>query len=105
MAGHEERMAMWDDLPAAEAVARAWQDPGSPHRFGTWHKRAREDVAYVMPLLARALDRLLEELQDVMPSTDWRLWEWPEGLDPADTVRVDRLRSKIRGRPERGSAL
>jgi hypothetical protein len=98
MAGHEERMAIWDHLPAAEAVARAWMDPGPRH--GTWHKTARADVEYCMPLLARALDRLLVELVDVLPSSDaWRLWEWPEGADPRDTVRTDRLRSALRGRP------
>lgn len=88
---------MWDHLPAAEAIARAWMDPGAPHRFGTWHRQARVDVEYVMPLLARALDRLLLEHADDLPSTDWRLWEWPEGFDPADTVRVDRLRATVRG--------
>jgi hypothetical protein len=98
MPGHDERMAMWDQLPAAEAVARAWRDPGNPSKFGTWHRQARVDVEYCMPLLARALDRLLAELEHKMPSTDWRLWEWPEGLDPADTVRTDRLRSRLRGR-------
>lgn len=97
MTGHDERMAMWDGLPAAEAIARAWMDPGDPSRFGTWHRQARIDVEYCMPLLARALDRLLLELSDILPSTDWRLWEWPEGCDPADTIRVDRLRAKVRG--------
>lgn len=96
MAGHEERMAMWDQLPAAEAVARAWQDPGPD--FGTWHKQARLDIEYCMPLLARALDRLLVELDDVLPSRDWRLWGWPEGFDPRESVRTDRPRRAVRGR-------
>lgn len=63
---------MWDHLPAAEAVARAWSDPG-PKR-GTWHVHARRDVRDLMPLLGRALDRLLEELVDQLPATDPDLW-------------------------------
>lgn len=96
MAGHEERMAIWDDLPAAQAVARAWMTPRPA--AGTWHQQARVDVEYCMPLLARALDRLLIEMADELPSTDWRLWELPEGTHPNDVVRVDQLRAKVRGR-------
>jgi hypothetical protein len=94
----EELLTVWDRLPAAEAVARAWMTPGPAHIHGTWHQQARADVEYCMPLLARALDRLLVELEDQLPSTDWRLWEWPEGAHPNDVVRVDRLRAKVRGR-------
>lgn len=90
-------MAMWDHLPAAEAVARAWTDPGPA--YGTWHKLARADVEYVMPLLARALDRLVDDLADVLPGDyDRLLWGWPEGIDPRESVRTDRLRHAVRGR-------
>jgi hypothetical protein len=67
-----ELVSVWDHLPAAEAVARAWLDPGP--QSGTWHQHARRDVAEILPLLARALDRLLVELNDVLPSTDPDLW-------------------------------
>jgi hypothetical protein len=90
--GFEDLVARFDCYPAAEAVARAWQ-PIDPRRFGTWHRSAREEVAYLMPLLARALDRLLAELDGVMPSTDWDLWA---EIHPSDTVRVDRIRPKVR---------
>lgn len=63
----------WDDLPAAEACARAWLDPGP--QAGTWHKKAKAEIDYLMPLLARALDRLVLEV-DVHP-VDHRLWAWP----------------------------
>ena len=68
----EQLLTVWDHLPPAEAVARAWADPG-PKR-GTWHVHARRDVRDLMPLLGRALDRLLEELVDQLPSTDPDLW-------------------------------
>jgi hypothetical protein len=70
MPGHEERMARWDQLPAAEAAARAWLDPGP--QAGTWHRDAREDVEFLLPMLARALDRLVLEL-DLYPP-DPLLW-------------------------------
>lgn len=96
MSRFEELVQVWDHLPAHEAVARAWMTPRPS--AGTWHQRARADVEYCMPLLARALDRLLLEHADVLPSADWRLWEWPEGTHPNDVVRVDQLRTKVRGR-------
>lgn len=77
--GLRELEERWDDLPAAEAVARAWQDPGPRRKHGTWHPTARDEVRQLMPLLARALDRLLVDLDDVMPETDPSLWEWPVG--------------------------
>jgi hypothetical protein len=69
---YDELMTRWDKLEAAQAVARAWQDPGPRH--GSWHKRAREELAYSMPLLARHLDRLLVELE-LPPVVEWELWE------------------------------
>lgn len=71
--GLRELEEVWDGLPAAEAVARAWRDPGPRH--GSWHKHARRDVGDLMPLLARALDRLLLELLDQLPPTDEAVWE------------------------------
>lgn len=70
--GWAELEQVWDHLPAAEAVARAWSDPGP--QSGTWHQHARRDVRNLMPLLGRALDRLLAELQDSLPATDPDLW-------------------------------
>ena len=66
-----ELVEVWDHLPAGEAAARAWVDPGPKH--GTWHRQARQEIGYLMPLLARALDRLVIELDVQTP--DWRLWE------------------------------
>ena len=45
-----------DRLPAIEAVVKAWSDPG---RVPTWHYNAKDRVRSEMPLLARALDRLV----------------------------------------------
>lgn len=75
--GLSELEGVWDDLPPEEAVARAWRDPGDPKTYGTWHQWARRDVEALMPLLARALDRLLADLlaADRLPDTDPRLWE------------------------------
>lgn len=53
---------IYDHLPAREAVLRAWTVPGSNP---TWHESARREVAGVMPLLARALDRLAREVGSV----------------------------------------
>lgn len=92
----EQLLTVWDHLPAVEAIARSWMDPSPAH--GTWHRAAREEIAYLMPLLARALDRLLVDVEDVLPSTDWRMWEWPDGADPRDAVRLDRIRRKVGGR-------
>jgi hypothetical protein len=67
----EQLVERWDKLPAAEAAARAWRDPGPKH--GTWHPKAKANVEFLMPMLARAMDRLVLEL-DLHPA-DWRLWE------------------------------
>lgn len=66
----------FDHLPAVEAVARAWREV-DPRTHGTWHKHARALVHDQLPLLGRALDRLLAELleQHRLPNTDPRLWE------------------------------
>lgn len=54
----DEGLRQYDDLSAAEAVARAWGDPG---RYPTWHHRMQQIVRKQMPVLARALDRIVEE--------------------------------------------
>ena len=60
MMGLEQLEQVWDHLPALEAVLRAWQEPGAS--YGGWHKTARAEVAYLMPLLARALARHVRAL-------------------------------------------
>ena len=53
-----EGLRSLDDLPPAEAVLRAWTDPGPNPE---WHERTRHELHGSMPLLARALDRLEAE--------------------------------------------
>lgn len=71
---YEDIVIRWDKLPAADAVARAWQDPGPRH--GTWHASARREIERLMPMLAQHLDRLREELE-LPPVVEWELWEDP----------------------------
>ena len=53
----EEGLKSYDDLPADEAVALAWSEAGvNP----TWHFRMQQIVRAQMPVLARALDRMVE---------------------------------------------
>lgn len=49
------RMTMYDNLPPAEAAAKAWNMKGDKPDY---HRRAQEVVRDTMPLVARALDRL-----------------------------------------------
>lgn len=51
----ERGMRLYDALPPAEAVRRAWTDQGAAP---AWHDAMKAEVASHMPLLARALDRL-----------------------------------------------
>lgn len=51
-------LRQFDDLPAAEAVVKAWITPGLKPDF---HKRQQRAVRRILPVLARALDRLAEE--------------------------------------------
>lgn len=46
-----------DHLPPEEALVRAWSEPGAASR---WHWMCVQVVRDCMPLLARALDRLVE---------------------------------------------
>jgi hypothetical protein len=71
--GFVELTEQFDELPPAHAVARAWR-PLDVKRYGHWHKQSRDQVADLMPLLARALDRLLEELADELPGQNDPLW-------------------------------
>lgn len=49
------RVTMYDDLPPAEAAAKAWNVAGDRPDY---HRRAQEVVRDMMPLVARALDRM-----------------------------------------------
>ena len=51
-------LTMYDDLPAAEAVAKAWTVPGPVPGL---HEQMRRNIRHDMPLLGRALDRLEKE--------------------------------------------
>lgn len=53
----EEGLKAYDELSADEAVALAWSEAGvNP----TWHFRMQQIVRAQMPVLARALDRMVE---------------------------------------------
>lgn len=54
----EEGLKQFDTLPASEAVLAAWVYAGNTP---TWHHRMQQIVRTQMPVLARALDRLVEE--------------------------------------------
>ena len=53
-----EGLAQYDHLPAAEAVVRAWTEPGD---HPAWHRDRQAELCKSMPLLARALARLVAE--------------------------------------------
>lgn len=54
----EAGLRQYDSLPPAMAVAHAWSDAGNqPH----YHRMMQDNVRAEMPLLARALDRLVED--------------------------------------------
>lgn len=48
-------------LPAVEAVAKAWSEPGPVPGL---HEQMRRNVRHDMPLLGRALDRLEQERKE-----------------------------------------
>lgn len=53
----EERLIQYDELPPGMAVALAWTEPdGNP----LYHFEVQEIVRTQMPVLARALDRMVE---------------------------------------------
>jgi len=49
-----EGLKKFDHLMPMDAILLAWNDPGSNPE---WHAAAQKQVADVMPLLARALNR------------------------------------------------
>ena len=52
-----KNIEMYDRLDPASAVRKAWRDPGKSE----WtHREAQENLRKTMPLLARALDRLVD---------------------------------------------
>lgn len=48
----------YDHLPAIEAVLAAWREPGPRP---DWHRATQQEVRDCMPLLARAIERLVVE--------------------------------------------
>ena len=48
----------YDHLPAIEAIRQAWHEPGAQPGY---HKKVQTQVSALMPLLARALDRMEDE--------------------------------------------
>ncbi|QED11593.1 hypothetical protein PP914_gp103 [Arthrobacter phage Qui] len=54
----KEELEQFDGLTAIEAVAKAWTDSGG---LPTWQYRMQQIVRTNMPVLGRALDRLVEE--------------------------------------------
>ena len=53
----DEGLEHFDDLPPGLAVALAWSEPGENPQ---WHRKMQAEVRKQMPVLARALDRLIE---------------------------------------------
>lgn len=83
----EDLVERWDQLSPKEACARAWLDPGPQH--GTWHRQAKAEIGYLMPMLARALDRLVIDV-DVYP-VDPQLWaDLPRPVIPTARSRSPR---------------
>lgn len=52
-----KKITMYDGLPPEEAVVRSWADYGSNPRH---HIEQQDKLRKSMPLLARALDRLVD---------------------------------------------
>jgi hypothetical protein len=55
-------LRQYDRFPAAEAAVLAWDNPGPRP---AWHRAMKEEVRNAMPLLARALDRLVGEVNRI----------------------------------------
>lgn len=53
----EEGLKQYDDFAPGEAVIMAWSEPGA---FPRWHIKMQDEVRTKMPVLARALDRMVE---------------------------------------------
>lgn len=54
----------YDHLPPVEAIVQAWTIKGPQPLY---HVRAKGVVAQTMPLLARAIERLVKETHDHKP--------------------------------------
>ena len=54
-------LKMYDHLDAVEAVIKAWTLAGY---YPEWHHRQKRELYHDMPLLARALDRLVATHKD-----------------------------------------
>lgn len=54
----EDILKQYDDLPSGMAIYLAWVEDGSSPRS---RKKMKESVRAQMPVLARALDRMVEE--------------------------------------------
>jgi hypothetical protein len=50
-------LAQYDDFAPGEAVILAWSEAGEHPR---WHRQMQDEVRKNMPVLARALDRMVE---------------------------------------------
>lgn len=53
----EEGLAQFDDMSPGEAVHMAWSEPGDNPK---WHYAMKDAVRGQMPVLGRALDRMVE---------------------------------------------
>lgn len=53
----KEGLVQFDDLPPGAAVLLAWSEAGDNPR---WHRKMQEEVRAQMPILGRALDRMVE---------------------------------------------
>ena len=54
----DKGLRKYDDLPATEAVVKAWEGDGINPR---WHAACVAETRASLPVLARALDRLTSE--------------------------------------------
>lgn len=54
----KEGLHMYDHLPPLVAVVSAWVNPGANPG---WHYTMQDEVRKSMPVLARALDRLVKQ--------------------------------------------
>lgn len=53
----EQGLQQYDYLPSGMAVMMAWSELGDNPR---WHQKMQDEVRQNMPVLARALDRMVE---------------------------------------------
>ena len=56
----ESGMTMYDRIPVTNAIYKAWVEPGDNPG---WHAQMKNEVRSAMPLLGRALDRMVTENQ------------------------------------------